>query len=68
MLGRKNRAQMDLFITGSLEKLIPEDRILARVNRVPSSRAFVCIGGIPVVSCAHVQPVEQSVDNPSCGT
>ena len=34
MLGRKNRAQMDLFITGSLERLIPEDHILARVNRV----------------------------------
>ncbi len=25
---------MDLFITGSLERLIPEDHILARVNRV----------------------------------
>ena len=34
MSGRKNRAQMDLFITGSLERLIPEDHILARVNRV----------------------------------
>ena len=34
MLGRKNRAQMDLFITGSLEKLVPADHILARVNRV----------------------------------
>ncbi len=34
MLGRKNRAQMDLFITGSLERLIPADHILARVNRV----------------------------------
>ena len=32
MSGRKNRAQMDLFITGSLEQLIPEDHILARVN------------------------------------
>ena len=34
MSGRKNRAQMDLFSTGSLERLIPEDHILARVNRV----------------------------------
>ena len=34
MLGRKNRAQLDLFITGSLEQLVPEDHILARVNRV----------------------------------
>ena len=28
------RLYMDLFITGSLERLIPEDHILARVNRV----------------------------------
>ena len=34
MLGRRNRAQMDLFVTGSLEKLIPEDHVLAHVNRV----------------------------------
>ena len=34
MLGRRNRAQMELFVTGSLERLIPEDHILARVNRV----------------------------------
>ena len=34
MLGRKNRAQMDLFITGLLDKLVPADHILARVNRV----------------------------------
>ena len=34
MLGRRNRAQLELFVTGSLERLIPEDHILARVNRV----------------------------------
>lgn len=34
MLGRRNRAQMELFVAGSLEKLIPEDQILFRVNRV----------------------------------
>ncbi len=34
MLGCKNSAQLDLFITGSLEKLVPADHILARVNRV----------------------------------
>ena len=34
MLGRKSRAQLDLFITGSLEKLVPEEHILACVNRV----------------------------------
>ena len=34
MLGRKSRAQLDLFITGSLEKLVPEEHILACVNPV----------------------------------
>ncbi len=34
MLGRRRRAQLELFVTGSLERLIPEDHILARVNRV----------------------------------
>ena len=34
MLGRKNREQLDLFVAGSLEQLIPKDHILARVNRV----------------------------------
>ena len=34
MLGRKSRAHMDLFITGSSEQLVPEDHKLARVDRV----------------------------------
>ena len=34
MLGRKNREQLDLFVAGSLEQLVPEDHILARVYRV----------------------------------
>ena len=34
MLGRKNREQMDLFVAGSLEQLIPKDHVLFRVNRV----------------------------------
>ncbi len=34
MLGRKGRDQMALFITGSLEQLVPEDHVLARVDRV----------------------------------
>ena len=34
MLDRKRRAQMELFVAGPLEKLIPEDHILYRVNRV----------------------------------
>ena len=34
MLGRKDRDQLELFITGSLEQLVPEDHVLARVGRV----------------------------------
>ena len=34
MLGRKERDQLELFMTGSLRDLVPEDNILARVDRV----------------------------------
>ena len=34
MLGRKGRDQLELFMTGSLEQLVPEDHVLARVGRV----------------------------------
>jgi len=34
MLGRKERNQLELFITGSLRQLVPDDHILARVDRV----------------------------------
>ena len=34
MLGRKSRDQLELFVTGSLEQLVPEDHVLARVDRV----------------------------------
>ncbi|CAN5555354.1 hypothetical protein BH23BAC4_BH23BAC4_02090 [soil metagenome] len=34
MLGRKKRDQLELFITGSLRQLVPDDHILARVGRV----------------------------------
>lgn len=34
MLGRKERAQLELFVTGSLRQLVPNDHILARVDRV----------------------------------
>lgn len=34
MLGRKERDQLELFITGSLRQLVPDDHILARVDRV----------------------------------
>lgn len=34
MLGRKERDQLELFITGSLRQLIPDDHILARVDAV----------------------------------
>jgi transposase len=34
MLDRKRREQMELFVAGPLEKLIPEDHILRQVDRV----------------------------------
>ena len=34
MLGRKERDQLELFISGSLRQLVPDDHILARVDRV----------------------------------
>lgn len=34
MLGHKERDQLELFITGSLRQLVPDDHILARVDRV----------------------------------
>jgi hypothetical protein len=34
MLGRKERNQLELFITGSLRQLIPDEHVLARVDRV----------------------------------
>lgn len=34
MLGYKSRDQMELFITGSLRQLVPEDHVLVRVDRV----------------------------------
>ncbi len=34
MLGRKERGQLELFMTGSLRQLVPDDHVLARVDRV----------------------------------
>jgi hypothetical protein len=34
MLGCKERAQLELFITGSLRQLIPDDDMLVRVDHV----------------------------------
>lgn len=34
MLGQRNRDQLELFVAGSLEQLIPEDHILRQVDRV----------------------------------
>lgn len=34
MLGRKERDQLELFITGSLRQLIPDDHVLVRVDHV----------------------------------
>src|SRR3954452_16078807 len=33
MLGRKERDQLELFITGSLRQLVPDDHVLVRVDR-----------------------------------
>ena len=32
MLGRKSRKLLELFVTGCLEQLVPEDHVLARVT------------------------------------
>ena len=34
MLGRKERGQLELFITGSLRSLISDDHVLVRVDQV----------------------------------
>jgi transposase len=34
MLGRKERGQPELFVSGSLRQLVPDDHVLARVDRV----------------------------------
>ena len=34
MLGRKERDQPEFFVTGSLKQLIPDEHVLARVDRV----------------------------------
>jgi hypothetical protein len=34
MLGQKERDQLELFITGSLRQLIPDEHVLVRVDRV----------------------------------
>jgi hypothetical protein len=34
MLGRKERDQLELFITGSLRQLIPDEHVLVRIDRV----------------------------------
>jgi hypothetical protein len=34
MLGQKERSQLELFISGSLRQLIPDDHVLVRVDRV----------------------------------
>jgi hypothetical protein len=34
MLGRKERDQLEFFITGSLRQFIPDEHVLPRVDRV----------------------------------
>jgi hypothetical protein len=38
MLGRKERDQLELLISGSLRQLIPDERMLARVDRILDQR------------------------------
>ncbi len=33
MLGRKEQDQLELFVTGSLRQLIPDDHVVVRVDR-----------------------------------
>jgi hypothetical protein len=42
MLGRKERDQLELLITGSLRQLIPDDHVLVRVDRVLCRYARQC--------------------------
>jgi hypothetical protein len=37
MIGRQNRDQLEVFVCGSLRDIVPDDHILARVDRVVSS-------------------------------
>ena len=39
MPGRKERGQLELFITGSLRDLIPDEHVLVRIDR------FLILGG-----------------------
>jgi hypothetical protein len=34
VLGQKEQNQLELFITGSLQQLIPNDHVLVRVDRI----------------------------------
>lgn len=34
MIGHQNRDQLEFFVCGSLRDLVPDDHILARVDRV----------------------------------
>ena len=34
MLGRKERDQLELFITGSLRQVIPDEHVMVRVDRL----------------------------------
>jgi hypothetical protein len=34
VLGRKERGQLELFITGSLRGLIPDDHVLVKIDQV----------------------------------
>ena len=60
MLGHKERNQLELFITGSLRQLIPDDHVLVRVDRVLD----LAIG----TGCGRHAPARWSCASPSCAS
>jgi hypothetical protein len=53
MLGHKEREQLELFITGSLRQLVPDDHVLVRGERSSSGRhaAKSYAGGLLLAMC-----------------
>ena len=58
MLGRKERDQLELFVTGSLRQLVPDDHIIARVTARSEQRGSTAD---PDQSRAVAQPCPAAV-------
>ena len=56
MPGRKERSQLELFITGSLRQLVPDDHILVRVDRV-LDLSWCAVRSLIVIVATTVGPV-----------